>query len=119
LVVKAVRVELRRSASNRRAGASGGRHDGAPRGSRIATGAPIAGHRQEVAMPIRVEQPADQPAQAMPSEAPMAPGDEAPEGTPGTGPTVCPSCGGSGRVAAGLCPECEGTGQVNVGIGGA
>jgi len=39
--------------------------------------------------------------------------------TPGTGPTVCPRCGGSGRIAARPCPECEGTGQVNVGIGGA
>jgi len=50
---------------------------------------------------------------------PMSPGDEAPEGTPGTGRTVCRRCGGSGRVAGGECPECAGTGQVNVGIGGA
>jgi hypothetical protein len=62
----------------------------------------------------------DQPGGSAPSGAPMSPGDEAPEGTPGTGMTVCPGCGGSGRVAAGReCPECEGTGQVNVGIGGA
>jgi hypothetical protein len=50
---------------------------------------------------------------------PMAPGDQAPEGTPGTGENVCPRCGGSGRVAAQTCPECQGTGKVIVGIGGA
>jgi DnaJ-class molecular chaperone len=49
----------------------------------------------------------------------MAPGDQAPEGTPGTGENVCPRCGGSGRVAAQTCPECQGTGKVIVGIGGA
>jgi DnaJ-class molecular chaperone len=61
----------------------------------------------------------DQTGQSQPSGAPMSPGDEAPADTPGTGPNVCPRCGGSGRVDAGVCPECEGTGQVNVGIGGA
>jgi hypothetical protein len=61
----------------------------------------------------------DQPAGAQPSGVPMSPGDEAPEGTPGTGPTVCPRCGGSGKLAGTTCPECEGTGEVNVGIGGA
>ncbi len=50
--------------------------------------------------------------------APLRPGDEAPQGTPGTGETVCPRCGGSGRVEAGTCPECEGTGRVTKGIGG-
>lgn len=60
----------------------------------------------------------DQPGQS-PATAPMSPGDEAPPGTPGTGPDVCPRCGGSGRIASGPCPECDGTGQVNVGIGGA
>jgi hypothetical protein len=51
--------------------------------------------------------------------APMAPGDQAPAGTPGTGEAVCPSCGGSGRFQNGTCPECRGTGKVIVGIGGA
>jgi hypothetical protein len=51
--------------------------------------------------------------------APMSPGDEAPVGTPGTGETVCPKCGGSGRLGGRACPECEGTGKINVGIGGA
>jgi len=50
---------------------------------------------------------------------PMAPGDEAPPGTPSTGENVCPECGGSGRLGASKCPNCEGTGVVIVGIGGA
>ena len=50
---------------------------------------------------------------------PMAPGDDAPAGTPGTGENVCPRCGGSGRIGGSACPECEGTGKVTKGIGGA
>lgn len=71
------------------------------------------------AMPGRSDQPArggDAPSAA---QAPMRPGDEAPEGTPGTGETVCPRCGGTGRLGASDCPECLGTGKVTVGIGGA
>ena len=49
----------------------------------------------------------------------MAPGDQAPRGTPGTGEDVCPECGGSGRTARGACPNCAGTGKVTVAIGGA
>lgn len=49
----------------------------------------------------------------------MAPGDEAPPGTPSTGETTCPQCGGSGRLGANACPNCLGTGKVTVGIGGA
>ena len=50
----------------------------------------------------------------------MAPGDEAPPGTPNTGDDVCPDCGGSGRnKAGGQCPTCLGKGTVTVGIGGA
>jgi hypothetical protein len=65
--------------------------------------------------------PNDRPSSAspVPTPAPMAPGDQAPEGTPGTGENVCPRCGGSGRVGAETCPECQGTGKVTVGIGGA
>ena len=51
--------------------------------------------------------------------APMSPGDEAPAGTPGTGETVCPRCGGTGKLGASDCPACGGTGKVTVGIGGA
>lgn len=47
------------------------------------------------------------------------PGDEAPEGTPGTGEGLCRECGGSGRVGDGTCPLCRGSGKVIVGIGGA
>jgi RecJ-like exonuclease len=49
---------------------------------------------------------------------PMAPGDEAPPGTPGTGETVCPRCGGSGSVQGTSCPECLGRGKVTHGVGG-
>lgn len=71
----------------------------------------------------------DQPAGAAPGSSPstaarhMAPGDEAPAGTPGTGEDVCPQCGGSGEVSDNgqqvKCPVCEGAGKVTVGIGGA
>lgn len=75
----------------------------------------------EVAVsPGKSDQPASQPAgQPSGAQAPMSPGDEAPAGTPGTGETVCPGCGGSGRGANGDCPVCQGTGKVTVGIGGA
>lgn len=49
----------------------------------------------------------------------MAPGDQAPAGTPGTGENICPQCGGSGRLGASACPNCEGTGKVIAGMGGA
>ena len=43
----------------------------------------------------------------------MNPGDQAPPGTPGTGETICSTCGGSGRLDAGVeCPNCGGTGRV-------
>lgn len=53
------------------------------------------------------------------AQAPMAPGDEAPAGAPGTGEDICPRCGGTGRLGASACPVCLGTGKVTVGIGGA
>ncbi len=50
----------------------------------------------------------------------MAPGDEAPPGTPGTGEDICPHCNGKGKHDDGKdCPECGGTGTVVKGIGGA
>ncbi|MFL6693114.1 MAG: hypothetical protein ACJ8GO_09150 [Ramlibacter sp.] len=66
----------------------------------------------------------DQPAGASGARAagptpPMAPGDEAPQGTPGTGEDICRACGGTGILNGGACPECEGTGKITVGIGGA
>ena len=76
--------------------------------------------------PARASRPgaSDQPAgggvnQPGGPQAPMAPGDEAPPGTPSTGENVCPQCGGSGKAAGGTCPNCQGTGKVIVGIGGA
>jgi DnaJ-class molecular chaperone len=42
----------------------------------------------------------------------MAPGDEAPPGTPGTGEDVCPDCGGSGRLDGRECDTCLGRGRV-------
>jgi len=68
----------------------------------------------------RSDSPAGQPpGQPSAGQRPMSPGDEAPLGTPGTGESVCPRCGGSGRLGASDCPECGGSGKVNVGIGGA
>lgn len=53
-----------------------------------------------------------------PTGAPMAPGDEAPPGSPGTGEAPCRACGGTGRLGGQACTSCQGTGKVNVGIGG-
>jgi len=50
----------------------------------------------------------------------LAPGDEAPPGTPGTGEDICPECNGKGKTARGeKCANCGGTGKVVRGIGGA
>jgi RecJ-like exonuclease len=54
-----------------------------------------------------------------PPEPDMAPGDEAPEGSPGTGEDICPTCAGTGKLPDGKkCPTCGGTGKVVEGIGG-
>ncbi len=58
--------------------------------------------------------------QARAESLPLAPGDQARPGTPGTGEGICPHCGGSGRHADGQpCPHCAGTGRVVQAIGGA
>ena len=68
----------------------------------------------------RSDQPAGQRGdRPVAASKPMAPGDEAPAGTPSTGENVCPRCGGSGKLGASSCPDCQGTGKVIVGIGGA
>ncbi|CAA9469105.1 MAG: hypothetical protein AVDCRST_MAG13-321 [uncultured Solirubrobacteraceae bacterium] len=54
-----------------------------------------------------------------PTQAAMAPGDEAPPGTPGTGENVCPDCAGSGLIDGAECAMCAGSGTVVEGIGGA
>ena len=48
----------------------------------------------------------------------MAPGDQAPPGTPGTGENVCPVCGGSGKRDGKPCANCAGTGIIIEGISG-
>jgi hypothetical protein len=60
----------------------------------------------------------DQPSSDDPTNADMAPGDEAPPGIPGTGEDVCPVCGGSGRADGAECRECAGTGRVVREVGG-
>jgi hypothetical protein len=52
------------------------------------------------------------PVGQQPASRMMAPGDEAPPGTPGTGEDVCPDCGGSGRLERGPCETCLGRGRV-------
>lgn len=52
-------------------------------------------------------------------KAPLAPGDQAEPGTPGTGENICRACHGSGQRENQPCPECGGTGKVIEGIGGA
>jgi hypothetical protein len=47
------------------------------------------------------------------------PGDQAPQGTPGTGENLCPNCDGSGKVNGRPCDDCGGTGKITAGIGGA
>jgi hypothetical protein len=49
----------------------------------------------------------------------MAPGDEAPPGTPGAGENLCPACGGSGKLEGADCQTCGGTGKVIEEVGGA
>lgn len=49
---------------------------------------------------------------------PIAPGDQAAPGTPGTGENTCPDCGGSGRLEGEPCPTCGGCGRVIEGVGG-
>jgi hypothetical protein len=49
----------------------------------------------------------------------MAPGDEAPAGTPGAGENLCPACGGSGTLEGAACETCAGSGVVIEEVGGA
>ena len=47
------------------------------------------------------------------------PGDQAPEGTPGSGDNVCATCSGSGTIDGQQCTACLGTGVVQDAVGGA
>ena len=49
----------------------------------------------------------------------LAPGDEAPRGTPGAGENLCRTCGGSGQVEGSACDTCGGSGVVIEEVGGA
>jgi hypothetical protein len=60
-----------------------------------------------------------QPASPAQPAAPVRrPGDEVPEGSPGSGENVCRRCGGTGQIQNSPCPDCNGSGKVTVGIGG-
>lgn len=48
----------------------------------------------------------------------MKPGDEAPEGTPGTGDDLCLDCHGKGKLEGKPCATCAGTGTITRAIGG-
>lgn len=61
----------------------------------------------------------DDPRDMIQNDAQMAPGDDAPPGTAGTGENVCPECGGTGKIDDRACGNCAGTGIVIEGIGGA
>lgn len=75
--------------------------------------------RDNSRQPQGQQQQAQQPLRPSAGRPDMAPGDQAPPGTPSTGEDVCPECGGSGRLGANACPNCLGSGKVIVGIGGA
>ena len=46
-----------------------------------------------------------------------APADEGPPDTKAGGPTVCPECGGTGRVGPENCGACAGTGDLEETVG--
>ena len=52
------------------------------------------------------------------TDQPLAPGDDAKPGTPGTGENICPRCSGTGQADGSRCPQCDGTGKIVEGIGG-
>jgi hypothetical protein len=49
---------------------------------------------------------------------PIAPGDDAPAGTPGSGEDICSECSGTGKLNDQPCPNCDGTGRIVEGVGG-
>lgn len=68
-----------------------------------------------------LDMPAGRPASQSDPRPPGAasPGNEAAEGTPGTGDNICRKCGGTGHAAHGPCPSCNGSGMVTAAAGGA
>src|SRR5947199_303234 len=63
-------------------------------------GIALAGVRVHRRRPVMANTPREGPTDTSGRPKPMAPGDQAPPGTPGTGEDVCPRCGGSGRLGA-------------------
>ena len=53
------------------------------------------------------------------SQTDMAPGDQAPPGSPNAGENLCPKCSGTGTLNGQACEYCDGTGKVIEGVGGA
>jgi len=64
------------------------------------------------------QKPSSTPPIVQTDTGPMHPGDEAPEGTVGTGEDVCPTCHGTGKIDGKPCPDCGGDGYIIEGIGG-
>lgn len=78
--------------------------------------APAKGSRETIDDELKKVSAKPRPAGA---SRPIAQGDEAPPGTPGTGEDVCPAWKGSGQLAAKPCPNCDGSGRIVKAIGGA
>jgi RecJ-like exonuclease len=89
----------------------------APPAIRAASGTPEAGHARCFAAGMNTS--ARVFATRQPVQPEMNPGDEAVEGTPGSGEDVCPICRGTGRLGTQPCDNCGGTGKVVEGVGGA
>lgn len=72
-----------------------------------------------VSRPVKADVGEEVPGMSSDPTSEMAPGDQAPPGTPGTGENICQACGGSGTVDDADCTECAGTGTVVEQLGGA
>lgn len=63
-----------------------------------------------------IERARDEPKKSQSTD--LAPGDDAPAGTVGTGEDICPMCKGGGRIDGSTCPNCSGKGKITKGVGG-
>jgi hypothetical protein len=80
---------------------------------------PAEGSRDTVDFELARQKGAAGSGAARPAHQPLAPGDDAAPGSPGTGEDFCPACHGTGTVQNKPCANCEGTGVVVKAIGGA
>jgi RecJ-like exonuclease len=78
---------------------------------------PAEGSRETIDQELRSASKKERTAQT--TARPLAAGDDAAPGTPGTGEDVCPECHGTGKLGAKPCSNCNGSGRVIKGIGGA